>query len=204
MAPLDFLPFVIALGIAAAIPGPGIAAMVGKALGSGFRPALLFGIGLALGDLVYLSLAVLGLAAIVHLFAGLFTLIKIAGAAYLFYLAWQFWRAGISPEKLLAARAQKGPALLLGGFALTLGNPKVIVFYLALLPTVIDLRHVGAMDFAVLVVLTLLVLSAVLLPYIALAARARLFLTDPKRLKLLNRGAATAIAGAATFILVRE
>lgn len=201
---LDYVPYVIALAIACAIPGPGVTASVGTALGSGFRPALVFVTGIVLGDLSYLTFAVLGLTAIAATFSGFFTVIKFAGAAYLVYLAWSFWHAGVDPDAV-ARRTAKGPlATLTGGYALTMGNPKTIIFYMALLPTVVDLQTITVPDYIVLFILTVLVLYAVCIPYIGLAARARRFLVNPRALKWLGRGAASAMAGAALFIVARE
>ncbi|RDE10238.1 LysE family translocator [Pelagibacterium lacus] len=201
---LEFLPYAIALAIAAAIPGPGIAACVGKALGSGFRPAVFFATGLVLGDLTYLTLAVLGLAAVAAAFSGIFVVIKIAGAIYLVYLAWSFWRAGIDPDKVEARKGNGILASVLGGYAMTLGNPKTIIFYMALLPTVVKLDEVTVQSFAGLVVTTVVVLYLVTLPYIALASKARDFLRNPRALKTLNRGAAGAMAGAAAYIVIKQ
>ncbi|MCD7060043.1 LysE family translocator [Pelagibacterium xiamenense] len=201
---LDFLPYAVALAIAAAIPGPGIAAAVGKALGSGFRPALWFLGGLVLGDLTYLSFAVLGLTAIAATYSGLFVVIKFAGAAYLVYLAISFWRAGIDPEKVSARKGSGFFASMLSGFSVTISNPKTIIFYMALLPTVVDLEQVTPADFGWLVVISIAVLYVVLVPYIALAAKARNFLRNPRALKFLNRGAAGAMAGAAAFIVAKQ
>lgn len=200
----EFLPYIIALAIAAAIPGPGIAACVGKALGSGFRPGFYFATGLVLGDLSYLTLAVLGLTAVASVFSGVFVIVKFAGAAYLVWLAWNFWRSGIDPEKMNAEQGQGFWGSFIGGFSITMGNPKTIIFYIALLPTVVDLSSVTVDRYLVLVVLTILILYAVVLPYVTLASRARVFLRNPRALKLLNRGAATAMVGAAAFIVARE
>lgn len=204
MNPLDFLPYAVALVIAAAIPGPGIAAVVGKALGAGFRPALWFGTGLVLGDLTYLTLAVLGLAAVAAAFSGVFVVIKVLGAAYLVYLAWSFWKAGIDPDKVEARKGSGAFASMLGGYSVTLGNPKTIIFYMALLPTVVDLEAMTLDRFGWLVLITIIGLYAVLLPYLAAAAKAREFLRNPRALKLLNRGAAGAMAGAAAYIVLKQ
>lgn len=204
MTPLDFLPYTIALAIAAAIPGPGIAACVGKALGAGFRPAVWFATGLVLGDLTYLTAAVLGLSAIAAAFSGVFFIVKLLGAAYLVYLAWSFWRAGIDPDKVETRKGTGAWASVLGGYSMTLGNPKTIIFYMALLPTVVDLETVTVERFGWLAAITVLVLYAVVVPYVALAARARDFLRNPRALKLLNRGAAGAMAGAAAFIVLKQ
>jgi len=200
----EFLPYVIALAIAAAIPGPGIAACVGKALGSGFRPAFYFMNGVLLGDLTYLTFAVLGLSAIASVFSGFFVVVKFAGAAYLLWLAWNFWRAGVDPEKMHAGQGAGFWASLTAGFSVTMGNPKTIIFYMALLPSVVDLKAINIESYLILVVLTGFVLYAVIIPYIVLASRARKFLRNPRALRLLNRGAATAMASAAAFIVIRE
>lgn len=200
----EYLPYVIALAIAATIPGPGIAASVGKALGSGFKPAFYFMNGLVLGDLTYLSFAILGLATIATLFSGFFVVVKLAGAAYLLWLAWHFWRAGIDPDAQAAGRGNGLLASFVSGFSITMGNPKTIIFYMALLPTVIDLSSITFERYAVLCALTVLVLYAVIIPYILLASRARQFLRNPQALKVLNRGAATAMAGAAAFIVIKQ
>ena len=86
-----YLAYAAALAIAAVIPGPGVAALVGQALGGSFRSCFFFLAGLALGDVVYLTVAVAGLAAVASLFSGAVVIIKILSGAYLLYLAWQFW-----------------------------------------------------------------------------------------------------------------
>jgi len=201
---LDYIPYIIALAIACAIPGPGITAAVGTALGAGFGTALVFVSGIVIGDLCYLTFAVLGLTAIAAAFSGVFTLIKLAGAAYLLYLAWTFWRGGVDPEAVKAKKDKGRLATLLGGVSLTLGNPKTIIFYMALLPTVVDLEAVTFESYLTLVVLTIAILYVVCFPYIALAAKARKFLVNPRALKWLGRGAASAMASAAVFVVVRD
>lgn len=201
---LDYLPYAIALAIAAAIPGPGIAASVGKALGSGFRPAFYFMNGLVVGDLTYLTFAVLGLATIATFFTGIFVFVRYAGAAYLLYLAYQFWTSGIDPQKVHTEQGSGFLPSFVSGYVVTLGNPKTIIFYMALLPSVVDLTSITLTDYAILAVVTVIVLYAVVTPYISLASRARRFLSNPRALRILNRSAATAIAGAAAYIIVRE
>ena len=130
--------FSSALFIAAASPGPGIAAIVARVLGRGPKEAVAFSIGVALGDVVWLTFAILGLAALAQAFHEVFLVIKYAGAAYLLYIAYKIWTTPALAKDVKADRRAEHPAkLLLGGLALTLGNPKTIVFYLALLPTIL-------------------------------------------------------------------
>ena len=196
--------YCLALGIAAAIPGPGVAAVVARALGTGFRRSLALTSGIVAGDLFYLTLATLGLAAVARAMPEAFLAIRIGGALYLLWLAWQFWHSGISSRQITgSAGRREGLASFMAGLAVTVGNPKTIVFYLALLPTVIDMAGVRLHEWLVLSVLTIGILYAVLLPYAALAARARSFFKDPGAMRILNRFAALAMAAAAVFVLSR-
>ncbi|SDO49012.1 LysE family translocator [Phyllobacterium sp. OV277] len=199
-----FITYSGALAIAAAIPGPGITALIARALGSGFRSALYMSFGLVIGDLTYLTAVVLGLAMVAQTFGNVFLLIKWAGVAYLAYLAWSFWNSGISAEKIEAKRSNGGVVSgILSGLAVTLGNPKTMIFYIALTPTLIDLHAITLADYAVLAVVTVLTLIVVLVPYLALASKARWFLQSPRALKRLNRTAAAFMAGAALAIAGR-
>lgn len=192
-----------ALFIAAAIPGPGMTAIVARALGSGFRPTFFMGLGLILGDLVYLTAVILGLAILAQNFTTPFLIIKYLGALYLCYIAWKLWTAGLLRQDIQATRGAKGMMAFLSGLLVTLGNPKTMLFYVALVPTLIPLQDIGLRDYAVLVATTFIVLIAVLLPYILLASKARELLKKPRTLQALNRSAAGILAGTAAYIAAR-
>ena len=198
-----FIAYSAALAVAVAVPGPGIVAMVARGLGSGFRAALPMTLGIALGDLVYLTAAVLGLAYIAQTFGLVFMAFKYAGAAYLAYLAYKFWTAGVGIEKVEARKADGALASFLSGLMVTLGNPKVMVFYLALLPAIVDLSTVTLSDYLVLLFLTSAILLIILLPYLALATRTRALLQTPVALKRISRTAACFLGGAAVAIAAR-
>ena len=132
-----------ALFIAAIIPGPGITAIVARALGSGFRPTFFMGLGLILGDMIYLTAVILGLAFIAQTFTTAFMLIKIAGALYLGYIAWKLWTSGLIPQNIEARASTSMTLSFLSGLFVTLGNPKTMLFYVALVPTLVDLGAIG-------------------------------------------------------------
>lgn len=197
--------FAVALGIAAAIPGPGVAALVGRSLATGFRPTLPMVLGLIAGDLTYLTVAVLGLAFIAESLGTFFFVVKWAGIAYLLYLAWKFWTA--QSDKLIANNNAKTATpfqTFLAGLAVTLGNPKTITFYLALTPTIVDVTHLTLISYLELVGIVFAVLGVVITPYVALAARARTTFEKPAALKRLNRTAATLLAGAAAGLAFKS
>jgi threonine/homoserine/homoserine lactone efflux protein len=204
MEPAALAVFATALFVAAASPGPGIAAIVARVLGRGARGAIAFSVGVAIGDVVWLSFAIGGLAVLAQTFHGVFVAIKWAGVAYLLYLAWRMWTAPAVAHELEADRRVERPVALFGaGLAVTMGNPKVMVFYVALLPTLIDVPRVGWLGWAELVAVTLAVLAVVFGAWIGLAARARRLFTSPRALRRMHRGSAGAMAGAAAWVATR-
>ncbi len=201
---LNFLPFILTLAIFASVPGPGVAALVGKALGSGFYPALYFLLGLILGDITYLTLAILGLAAISSIFAWFFVIIKYLGALYLLFLAYRFWHFGLAKEQI-AKDKQKGFSInFITGYLISLSNPKVIIFYLALLPSVVNLANVSLNDYLILISLTAMVLFIVIMPYILLATGAKELLRSERYNIFWGKIAVSAMAGAGAFIILEN
>jgi threonine/homoserine/homoserine lactone efflux protein len=200
----SLLVFTGALLVAAASPGPGIAAIVARVLGRGMAGAIAFTAGVALGDVVWLTVAILGLAVVAQTFHVVFLAIKYAGAAYLLYLAWKLWTAPVAVGDVgPAASDAKRVRLFLAGLAVTLGNPKVMVFYLALLPNIIDLRAVTVWGWLELSLVTLAVLTVVFGSYVALAARTRSLFASRRAMRMVNRGSGAVMASAAVAIAAK-
>jgi threonine/homoserine/homoserine lactone efflux protein len=200
---LTLATFALTYTIVCAVPGPGVAAIVARGLGGGFRGAVPMVLGILVGDLIYLSFAAFGLAAIAVWFGGVFTLIRYASALYLLYIAWKFWTARPGSEQIGPKIERHWNKTLLAGLSLTLGNPKTIVFYLALLPTVVPLAHIGVAGFFELVGIIVVVLLLVGLAYAALAAFARDVFKSPRAVRRLNHFTGGILALAAGAVLVR-
>ncbi len=172
--------FAVTYAIVCAVPGPGVAAIVARGLGGGFRGAVPIVLGILVGDLIYLAFAAFGLAAIATYFSAVFVVIRYLSAAYLLYIAWKFWTAKPGAEQIGPKAEEHWSRTLLAGLSLTLGNPKTIVFYLALLPTVVPLDRItlpGFFELAAIVVVILLLIGC---GYAALAATARGILPQPQ------------------------
>ena len=197
--------YAFALFIVALIPGPGITALVARALGTTFKESLAMAVGISLGDLVFLTAVVLGLSVVAQTFGFIFIVIKYVGAAYLAWMAYKIWTSGIvrTDDVKVAKRASVFQALISGLFV-TLGNPKAMLFYLALVPTIVDITKVTLSDYVILILVSMGVLLVVTIPYIALAAKARELLKHPLALKRLNRASATFLAGTAGYIAIRS
>jgi threonine/homoserine/homoserine lactone efflux protein len=173
-------------------------------IGRGPDGAPAFAAGLILGDLVWLAVATLGLAVVAQTFHEVFLVIRYAGAAYLIYLAYRMWTAPVEALDIAADRRRESHLrLLLGGLALTLGNPKVVAFYLALLPNLIDLTRVGVVGYIELASTAVAVLTFVSGAYVTAAARARVLFRSTRAMRLLNRTGGTMMAGAAVAVAAK-
>ncbi|MFM0290690.1 LysE family translocator [Paraburkholderia megapolitana] len=203
MALSGLLVFALALTIAAGSPGPNIAALVTRVLTTSLRDVLPFLVAMWLGEALWLTCAVTGLAVIAHTFAVVFTVVKFAGVVYLLFLAWKMWFAPTEVQQEALPRGQSAWRMFVAGLMVALGNPKIMVFYLALLPTIIDLSHVGVVAWLELTLTMLAVLMLIDFTWAILASRARKLLTSRRAVKIANRTSATVMAGAAAAIATR-
>jgi threonine/homoserine/homoserine lactone efflux protein len=199
----SLLIFAGALIVAAGSPGPSIAALVARVISKGWRDVLPFLAAMWVGEAIWLSLAVFGLAFIAETFHLAFVVVKWVGVAYLAWLAWKMWTAPVAVREGELPRNDSPAKLFAAGMAVTLGNPKIMMFYLALLPTIIDLASVSVIGWAELTVTMALVLIAVDCAWIVAAAQARRMLKSARAMRIANRVSATTMAGAAAAIAAR-
>lgn len=195
-----FLLYCGVYAIAIAIPGPGVIAIVARALGSGFRSTIPAAFGTVVGDWIYMTLSAFGLAMLARTLGGLFLIVKLAGAAYLIWLAWCYWHAPVKAEASI--EPETASKSFTAQLLVTLGNPKAMAFFVALLPTVVDVNHVGLIGYLQLSAATVVLIPAIFLTYAALAARLSGVLASTKARKALNRGAAVIMAGAGVGVAV--
>ncbi|MGL4243300.1 MAG: LysE family translocator [Beijerinckiaceae bacterium] len=190
--------------VAVASPGPGMAAVVARGLAQGTAAAPAFVAGFVVGDLIWFTVAATGLAMIAQSFEALFTAIKYAGCAYLLFMAWKIWTAPVAAGDVQAARGKvRAWPSFFGSLSLTLGNPKVIVFFLSIMPLAVDMKQMTPLVFAELAVVIVFVITPVIAGALLLADRARRVFTSEAALRRINRGTAGIMAGAAVTIAAR-
>ena len=190
--------------VAVATPGPGVAALVARVVGRGMGGIFPFLLGFVVGDLVWLGVAAAGLALVAKTFAALFFVVRGLGAAYLIYIAWGLVKArtgGI--EDAGPQPSESGLGAFLAALSLTLGNPKVIVFFLSIMPLAVDLPSLTLARFAVLAGVTVVVLGGTLGAYALAANRARTLMRSTRAQALARRAAAGVMAGVALALVTR-
>lgn len=199
----SLIAFTLTLFVAAGSPGPTVGALVACVLTRGFRSVLPFLLAMWLGEAVWLTVAVMGLATIAAKFAMIFSVLKLLGVAYLLSLAWRMWNTTRDTELTVAREPQSAWQTFLAGLMITLGNPKIAIFYLALLPSLVNLGRITVEAWGELTVLTLLILAGVDLAWSTAAARTRQLLINRRATCITNRVGATVMAGAAVAIAVQ-
>jgi threonine/homoserine/homoserine lactone efflux protein len=194
--------FALVFTVSALTPGPDTMTIFSRALSGGRFAAVPYTFGVVLAKLTLLTLVVLGLAAIAKSFGAFFVILKYAGAAYLVWAGIKMWRSsGISEARDLAATVSWKDAFT--GYALGVSNPNAIVFYVAVLPTVVDVHSLNlAMYLALCSTLTVLMVLIALV-YALSADRLRGFMKSSKARRITNRVAGGAMIGSALLVAAR-
>ncbi|HVH43702.1 MAG TPA: LysE family translocator [Labilithrix sp.] len=191
--------FVVPFALAAALPGPAQGALIAQVLSRGGKATLPFVFGMVFGNVAWLLAAIFGLSALALRFVVAFIVVKWLGVAYLLVLAWKLWTSAPAAEE---ARAPSHRGLV-AGTLLTLGNPKAVLFFGAVLPHAFDMTSLSISRIALMIALGLGIDLGVQLAYVAAAARARAFVRSPRHVKRVNRSAAGLMVGSAALIATR-
>jgi threonine/homoserine/homoserine lactone efflux protein len=187
--------------LAVLTPGPNVAAVLARSVSVGMQGAVVFVAGLVVGDLLWFTCAAVGLAALAARARLVFEVLRYAGVAYLLYLAFRLWTSSPQPLRLKAGRpVESSWRIFAGSLSLALGNPKCMVFFLALMPAVVRLETLSLPDYLLVAVAIVVILPLVHLSYSLAASRARRLFSSARSLRWLNRGASAGMAGAAMAI----
>lgn len=187
--------YAAALAALVATPGPVVAALIARAATGGVAAAVPLAAGVAVGDLLWPLLAMLGLGVLAGVMADVMTVLRLVGAAILVWMGVSLVRHA----EAAAVRASAGGASerRLAGFAagvsIIAGNPKAILFYLGILPGFFDFARLTPLDIAVICLVSMAVPFLGNLAWAALFARARRWLADPVVMRRVHVGAGVAL-----------
>lgn len=194
-----WLTFVTSTALLLAVPGPVVMLLLGYTLSGGRSVASAAIPGVVLGDLVAMTISLLGAGAILQASVTLFMALKIAGAGYLIWLGIKVWRsAGMPADVTRCDGAPNRARVMRDAFVVTALNPKDIVFFIAFLPQFIDATQPVLTQIIVLeVTFAVLVLSSTV-AWVLLADKAVQRLRQPKARTLMSRLGAGWLIGAGT------
>jgi threonine/homoserine/homoserine lactone efflux protein len=200
--PLDlWFAFALASALLLASPGPTVMLVVSYAIGGGRQTGWATVPGVALGDFTAMTISLLGAGAVLAASATLFTMLKLAGAAYLVWLGVQLWRADPSGQELAAAaQPARSHAMFWHAYAVTALNPKSIVFFIAFVPQFVTPGRALLPQFVVLELTFVALAAANAALWAVLAGQVRARFRSRSVLRLINRAAGSLLiaAGALT------
>lgn len=198
------LTFIGAIFIFMATPGPGVLSVVSRALGSGFAHAIFMSMGMVLGDVIFLLLAILGLSVVATTFSTVFITIKILGGIYLIYLGLKIFKAKTSHFDTISHKHTNYVGDFFAGLFITLSNPKVIAFYIGFLPTFVNLAKLDSEDILLVVFIVLSTLSLILTSYAYFASRAKDVIKKPEIQNMMNKTAGSIMIFIGGFLIVKQ
>lgn len=200
-----YLAFLLACVAILVTPGPTIMLVVSQALAEGRRSVWSTVAGVSLGDLTAMTLSAIGLGALLATSATLFTVLKLAGAAYLVWLGIRIWRAGERP--ISDARGPTGQSharMFARAYVVTALNPKSIVFFVAFMPQFLvpDAQLLPQMLLLGGTFLVLATLNAAV--YAALAGSARDAVKHPAINRAVHRTGGGILIGAGIWVALKR
>jgi threonine/homoserine/homoserine lactone efflux protein len=192
--------FTIAMAVFIASPGPGVFATIAKGMTHGAKSVFPLSIGMALSDTLYLILAIFGLTTVATNFYEVFVAIKYIGAAYLIYLGWSMWNQSTEITEQPLITSNNFGRDILTGFLISLSNPKVILFYVSLLPSFFPIETLNAIDILIVSTITMAMIIVVIMAYGFLASYAKKQLTQSRARQRFNRSGASLMIAAGVWL----
>lgn len=197
--------FVVACVVMNLTPGADTLYILTRSVAQGRRAGLWSALGISAGCLVHTTLAALGLSLVLATSAWAFTVVKVAGGAYLIWLGITALFGKRRAFNLGEASVASARTLFLQGLATNVLNPKVALFFLAFLPPFVDPATGGPLSFLVLGLTFFTTGTLYCLALVALSSRFTAFLRRrPRAAGALNRGSGVVFVGLGAAVLAGE
>jgi len=178
------LSFLLTSVFLAIMPGPDNIFVLTESITKGYKNGILISTGLSLGVLVHTLAAATGLSLIIQNSATAFTVIKYAGALYMFYLAFQAYKSkklDVNIEKKSETIEMKALPLLRKGFLMNILNPKVSLFFIAFLPQFVSPNGYNITIQMIILGVIFMVLSLLIFSLVAvLSGRLTQYVNNPR------------------------
>lgn len=203
MTLLNIFAFSGAMFLLAITPGPGVFATISRALASGFSSASFVVLGIVLGDIIFLLLAIFGLSAIASILGDFFILVKYLGGIYLLFLGYKILTSKENETEIKGIQELSWKRNFLTGLLITLSNPKVILFYLGFLPTFVNLQTLNTFDIITISFIVAIILGGVMLAYAYSASSAKKLFKNKNTNKKMNLLAGSVMITAGGILIIK-
>ncbi|MBX3496508.1 MAG: LysE family transporter [Parvibaculum sp.] len=188
-----------AMALLAAVPSVSVLIVSARAASAGFAHGALAAAGIVAADILFILLALFGLALVADALGDAFQWVKYAAALWLLWLGFGLFRAARAPAAAAPAAPSRRSSFM-AGFLLTLGDQKAIFFYLGFFPAFLDLAAMTPLDAATIVLIAIVAVGGVKLAWAFAAARAG-GIAGPQTARALNIAAALTLAAVAAWLV---
>jgi threonine/homoserine/homoserine lactone efflux protein len=190
--------------VLAAIPSASVALVVTRSATLGVKNGISVALGIVLGDLVFVALAILGMSFLAETMGSLFAVLRYAGGAYLIWLGGTLLRSKRKINLIEDSSSKLSlAASFISGLLLTLGDIKAILFYASLFPAFVDMSSLMVSDIVGIVIVTILAVGGVKIFYVFAAQRIAGRFRDQKAQTLVRNSAGCCMIGAGTYIIMK-
>lgn len=158
--------FLIMIALAI-MPSASVALVVTRSATLGVRNGVAVALGIVLGDIVFIFLAIFGLTVIAETMGAMFAIIKYIGGAYLIWIGISLLKSNKKTTYVVNESKLNGNMIVsfMSGFILTLGDVKAILFYASLFPIFINLESIDIFDLTIIVLVTIVSVGGVKIAY---------------------------------------
>ena len=198
---MDIIGFALAVLLIELTPGPNMAWLAGLAATEGRRCGLAAVTGVALGLLANGVLAAVGLAALLQAAPQLWTILRLAGAAMMLWLAFEAWRGPGDGSRSSRTGSPLRRAFTTGAL-INLLNPKAYIFFVVVAPQFLNGEALGIRNALILSLISVAIATSIHLSIVIAGSKAHYWLSDPSRTKAVRRVfAVIMLAVALSFVL---
>ncbi|WP_126454747.1 LysE family translocator [Sulfuriflexus mobilis] len=189
----------------AAMPSASVALVITRSVTLGVANGIAVSVGIVLGDLVFILLAILGLSVVAETMGSLFMVIKYLGATYLLWLGYTLLTSKSNTTITLNKTIEKRnlAASFFAGFILTLGDIKAIVFYVSLFPVFIDLTALNVADILIIISVMVVCVGSVKILYAFSATKIASLARSHKLDNAARKTAGCFMVGAGSYLIVK-
>lgn len=189
--------------VLAIIPSVSVLAVSARAAAFGFTHGLFTAVGIVVGDIIFILIAVYGLVFIASLMGEQFVLVQMLGGIYLVWLGISLWRSEAKARRSSEPRQSTWTSSFLTGLLITLGDQKAILFYLGFFPAFIELERMTPTDTLIIIAIATLGVGGAKLVYAYLADRASLIFKNTRAIRGINIFAACVMIGVGVALLLK-
>lgn len=196
------LPFVTACVIIESTPGPNMAYLAIVSLHDGRKAGYAVTAGVALGLLIIGMACALGVGALIARSEVMYQVLRVAGVGYLFWLAWDGWRAENEVNATESDGRIEQARYFRRGLITNLLNPKAVLFYVAILPSFIVPTGPVLTQVVLLTVVFVIIATAIHALIVTLASTLRPYIESPESRQTVRRILSVLLAGVAVWFAI--